>query len=157
MRSNPMNRSLHEVSIARPLVIAVPRETMPGERRVALCPGDARTLVGQGLRVRIERGAGDEAGFGDKAYSAAGATVLADRAELCGGADVLAQVNTYAANAAADDGELDELHPGQLVIGLADPLGAAPRVAALSQRCVVGFGLELVPRITRAQSMDVLS
>ncbi|HUH03409.1 MAG TPA: NAD(P) transhydrogenase subunit alpha [Kofleriaceae bacterium] len=152
-----MNRSHHEISIARPLVLGVPRETMPGERRVALCPDDARALADLGLTVRLERGAGAAAGFDDAAYRAAGAAVMSDRTDLFGGADIIAQVNTYPANPAAGARELEALHAGQAVIGLADPLGATPRVAELSARCVVGFGLELVPRITRAQSMDVLS
>lgn len=147
----------YEIDLIGPLVVGVPRETLPGERRVALCPDDVRTLSKLGMTLWIERGAGDGAGFGDAAYEQAGARVLADRAELLGGAGLLAQVNTYPANPSAGGAELEALHLGQAVVGLADPLGAAPRVAELSSRQVVGFGLELLPRITRAQSMDVLS
>ncbi len=152
-----MNRSDYDIDVSGPLVVGVPRETLPGERRVALCPDDVRTLSQLGLAVWIERGAGAGAGFTDDAYRGAGARVTDDRAELLGGAGIIAQVNTYPANPVAGGADLEVLHPGQTVVGMADPLGAASRVAELSSRFVVGFGLELLPRITRAQSMDVLS
>src|SRR5690606_19380118 len=93
----------------------------------------------------------------DAEYQACGAELVAERAQVFARADVIAQVNTYAAAGEAASGDLARLRDGQVVIGLADPLGQAARVAELAGRGVTASGLELIPRITRAQSMDVLS
>src|SRR6266545_3979485 len=139
------------------MIIGVAKETLPGERRVALVPGALGTLVKRGATIQIETGAGMAAGYPDREYVDKGAVLVPDRRTLFGQADVLAQVNTFGNNPEAGRGDLMLLRQGQVVIGLADPLGAPERVRELAQRGVTAFGLELMPRITRAQSMDVLS
>lgn len=135
--------------------IAVIKERFPGERRVALTPGNVPQLTKAGMEVLIERGAGTAAGFLDDDYASKGAQ-LVDYAEATA-ADVLLQVR--AAGMDADDGAeiRSRLKAGQVVIGSCDPLG---RPQAIKEWAVSGaslFSLELIPRITRAQSMDVLS
>jgi H+-translocating NAD(P) transhydrogenase subunit alpha len=137
--------------------VGVPVETMPGERRVALCPDSVPSLVSAGFAVRVQAGAGLAAGFPDQAYEARGATIAEGPEELRDRCDVLAQVNTWSANPHALGDELEGLDAGQMIVGLADPFHAVDRVARLADRGVTAFGLELIPRITRAQSMDVLS
>jgi NAD(P) transhydrogenase subunit alpha len=129
--------------------IGVPKETWPGETRVALIPAAIGALKKAGLDVVVERGAGTAAGFTDAAFEQAGAT-LAARNEVFGSADILLQVRAIPA-------ELDRLRAGQVVIGFADPLGAPDDVRTLAARGVTAFSMELMPRITRAQSMDALS
>jgi proton-translocating NAD(P)+ transhydrogenase subunit alpha len=128
--------------------IGVVRETFPGERRVALVPASVPALKKAGLDVLVEEGAGREAGFPDAAYKEKGARLLATRGDVFTAADVVLQVRL------SDPSELRE---GQAVIGMADPLGAPQGVRELASRGVTAFALELIPRITRAQSMDVLS
>lgn len=138
------------------MIIGVPRETFPGERRVALTPFGAGALHAAGLEVVVEPGAGEGAGFGDGAYLDKEARLAADRHEALG-ADVVAQVRTFGANQEAGRADLELLRPGQAVIGLADPLGAPEAARQMAERGVVLLALELMPRIGRAQSMDVLS
>jgi H+-translocating NAD(P) transhydrogenase subunit alpha len=127
--------------------IGVPTEQLPGERRVALVPASIGPLKKAGFDVVIEPGAGDRAGFPDAAYIDKGAQIAASRADVFA-ADVLLQVRV---------GDLSPMRQGQVVIGMADPLGAPDAVRDLASRGVTAFALELIPRITRAQSMDVLS
>jgi NAD(P) transhydrogenase subunit alpha len=137
------------------LSIGVPRETFPGERRVALTPNALPALTKVGLRIIVESGAGDEAGFFDEAYRHHGAEI-GSRSDAFG-ADIVFQVRTYPANPDAGKADLDLLRPDQLVIGLANPLANPEGVAEMARRKVTFFAMELVPRITRAQSMDALS
>ncbi|GMV98333.1 MAG: NAD(P) transhydrogenase subunit alpha [Phycisphaerae bacterium] len=137
------------------MVIGVPTETYPGERRVALVPAAAGGLVKKGLEVRVEAGAGLEAGFRDEDYARAGVKV-AGRSEVFA-ADVLVQVRFAGANPRAGRADFELLRAGQVLIGMADPLSAPEGVRDLAGRNVTAFALELLPRITRAQSMDVLS
>lgn len=130
--------------------VAVPRETAPGERRVALVPETVSKLRGAGFDVRIERDAGSEAGFSDEEYVDAGAE-LADGAALLEGADCVARVARPSA------GEVDAMPPGTVLIGFLDPLTDTEGIARLRQREIVAFAMESIPRITRAQSMDALS
>ncbi len=127
--------------------IGVPVEQSPGERRVALVPASIPARKKAGFEVAIERGAGDSAGFPDASYKDKGALSSASRADVFA-ADVVLQVR------AADFGLMK---PGQIVIGMADPLGSPETARELASRGVTAFALELIPRITRAQSMDVLS
>ena len=129
--------------------VGVPKETLRGETRVALIPASVAALKKAGLDVLIERGAGAAAGFIDAAYEQAGATV-ASRADVFSQSDILLQVRAIPA-------DLEALRPGQAVIGFADPLGSPDEVRQLSSRGVTAFSMELMPRITRAQSMDALS
>jgi NAD(P) transhydrogenase subunit alpha len=131
--------------------IAVPKETAKGERRVALAPENVARLVKQGHEVRVQGGAGAQAGFLDEAYRAAGATVLEGAAAVMEGATVVARVR------APDAREAEEIPAGALVVGLLAPYQSGPVLAALAARGVHAMAMERVPRTTRAQSMDALS
>jgi NAD(P) transhydrogenase subunit alpha len=130
--------------------IAVPRESTPGERRVALVPDAVSKLVAAGFDVAVERGAGLEAGFADEAYGTAGAS-LVGREELYRAAAAVVRV------APPNVDEVAALAPGTVLIGFLNPLGDPTGIERLSARGVEAFALESVPRITRAQSMDALS
>jgi NAD(P) transhydrogenase subunit alpha len=138
------------------LILAVPKETWPGERRVALVPETAKTLAKAGIEVAIQSGAGAGAGFDDEAYANAGATVVSDVALLLGRADLVVKVQPPQALEHGGS-EIELLREGTVLVGLLRPL-EMPRIAQqLAERRVTAFALELIPRITRAQSMDVLS
>jgi len=144
------------------MIVGVPKETYPGERRVAIVPGVVPALVKAGLSVLVEAGAGEAAGFPDSEYRDKGAAIV-ERGEVFAKADVILQVRTLGANPDAAKADLALLRKGQVVIGFAEPLAAleAPNALdeakALAERGVTLFGMELMPRITRAQSMDALS
>jgi NAD(P) transhydrogenase subunit alpha len=138
------------------MIAGVPKETYPGERRVAVVPGVVPALTKARVSVLVEAGAGDAAGFSDAEYRDKGAAVV-ERAEVFARADVILQVRTPGANPDAGTADLALMRKGQAVIGLAEPLGAPEAAKAAAERGVTLFGLELMPRITRAQSMDVLS
>ncbi len=128
--------------------VGIAKETWPGETRVAVIPAGAVTLKKAGLDVAIEQGAGAAAGFPDDAYEKQGVAVIS-RSELFQNAEIVLQVRSAPIDA--------RLQKGQTVIGFADPLGAP---AAVQQAALTGaslFSMELMPRITRAQSMDALS
>ena len=129
--------------------VGVPRETWPGERRVSLIPAGVAVLRKAGLDVIVEQGAGDEAGFPPAAYEAAGA-VLASRRDVFAGADIILQVRSTPPDTAS-------LRRGQVIIGFADPLGSPDAIRSLADAGVTALSMELMPRITRAQSMDALS
>ncbi|MGH3066938.1 MAG: Re/Si-specific NAD(P)(+) transhydrogenase subunit alpha [Gaiellaceae bacterium] len=130
--------------------VAVPRETAPGERRVALVPETVSKLSAAGFDVRVERAAGDAAGFPDADYAEAGAE-LVESAGLAPGSDCIARV------ARPSQQELEAMAPGTVLIGFLDPLTDSDGIAQLRQREIVGFAMESIPRITRAQPMDALS
>lgn len=131
--------------------LSVLRDLCPGERRVALTPANVAALCARGCELRVESGAGVEAGFADALYVDAGAAIVASRGEAIAGSEVLLCVN------ASRDADLDGLSAGQLCIALMDPLSDSARFEALAERGLSLLALELVPRISRAQSMDVLS
>jgi NAD(P) transhydrogenase subunit alpha len=131
--------------------VVAPKETAPGERRVAIVPDAARTLLRAGLELAVEAGAGEGAGATDAAYERAGVTVEPDRARLFAGADVVLKVQP------PSDAERAELRSGCVLIGFLRPLEEPARAQALAERGVTSFAMELVPRITRAQTMDALS
>ncbi len=137
------------------MIVAAVRETFPGERRVALVPAVIAGLVKLAGEVRIERGAGLAAGFTDEAYAEKGAQLVTREEALA--ADCLLQVRSLGTNPQAGAADVPALRDGQIVIGMCDPLTAPEAVRTLAERGVTLFALELVPRITRAQSMDVLS
>jgi len=128
--------------------IGVPKETLPGETRVALVPAHVGPLLKAGLQVAVEQGAGEAAGFTDDAYRGAGAAIVS-RAEVFQTADVILQVRSTPPDPA--------LRSGQAVLGFADPLGAAAALRGPAAAGVTMLSMELMPRITRAQSMDALS
>jgi NAD(P) transhydrogenase subunit alpha len=130
--------------------VAVPKETAPGERRVALVPDAVKKLVGGGFDVVVEAGAGAEASFSDREYEDAGATVVSARQELLAAACVV-----KVQKPTADEVEL--LQDGTLLIAFLQPLTDPDGIEHLARRGVIGFALESVPRITRAQPMDALS
>ncbi len=136
--------------------VAVLKETFPGERRVALVPANVPTLVKAGVQVLVQAGAGADAGFADDAYVAKGAEVAADRSQAMS-ADALLQVRSLGANLKNGRDDLPSMRAGQIVIGMCDPLGAPQAVQDVAATGASLFALELIPRITRAQSMDVLS
>jgi len=136
--------------------VAVLKETYPGERRVALTPANLAALAKAGAEVVVEAGAGSAAGFPDAEYAEKGAQVVATRHEALA-ADVLVQVRCLGANAEAGQADLPHLRAGQIVVGMCDPLGAPAAIQEVAQTGATLFALELIPRITRAQSMDVLS
>jgi NAD(P) transhydrogenase subunit alpha len=134
----------------------VPRETFPGERRVALTPRATETLGKLGAGVIIEQSAGADAGFPDQQYVARSARV-GTRAEVFGQADIVVQVRSLGANPSQGRADLPLLRDGQIVIGFGEPLTAAEEASELARAGVSFFAMELMPRITRAQSMDALS
>lgn len=136
--------------------IAVLKELYPGERRVALVPANVPQLAKVKMEVQVEAGAGIAAGFPDQMYADKGATVVADRA-IALAADIILQVRSAGMDADAGAALRTNLHSGQIVIGSCDPLGKAQAIADWASSGVTLFALELIPRITRAQSMDVLS
>jgi NAD(P) transhydrogenase subunit alpha len=136
--------------------LGILKETVADERRVAAVPATVPMLVKAGCGVSIERGAGVPAGFSDEAYAAAGA-VIADRATLLASSDAILAVR-LPSDPRARDGEIAAIaRPGRTLVGLAEPLSGSPRLEALASSGATAFAIELLPRITRAQSMDVLS
>jgi NAD(P) transhydrogenase subunit alpha len=138
------------------VTIGVPRETFPGERRVALIPRGCEAVGKLGASVVVEHSAGAAAGFPDDQYAARGAR-LASRQEVFSQSDIVLQVRTLGANPDAGRDDLGLLRSSQMLIGFGEPLTAAQEVADLARAGVSFFAMELVPRITRAQSMDALS
>lgn len=138
------------------MIAGVPTESFPGERRVALVPAVVRTLTDKGVQVLLQAGAGARAGYLDVAYAEAGAEIIEARLQLFARADVILQVRTHGADAAGA-ADLPLLRSGQTVIGFADALDAGQRLQALAATGIALFAMELMPRITRAQSMDALS
>ncbi len=139
------------------MIVGVPRETFPGERRVALVPAAIANLKKAGLEVVIEAGAGVEAGYPDTDYSNKGARVVAERAEVFGTADIILQVLCHGSNDRAGQADLPLLRKGQLLIGFLRPLGNLQTVQEIAATGATAFSVELMPRTTRAQSMDALS
>ena len=137
--------------------IGIPKESSPGERRVALIPDSLAALKKSDHEVMVESGAGQEAGFPDEAYRDKGATIVTDRTEVFGVADLVFQVRGPGANPKGGEADLALMKAGQTVIAQFDPLSEPESVKKLAERKVVALSLELMPRITRAQSMDVLS
>jgi len=125
--------------------VGVVKETIPGERRVALVPADVAKLKKNGLEVIVERGAGTEAGFLDRAYEEKGARLASSR-EAALGSEIVVQVRCGTGGKS-----------GQIIIGMCDPLSEPQLVAEVARTVATLFALELIPRTTRAQSMDVLS
>ncbi len=138
------------------MIVGVPKELFPGEKRVALVPDIAHQLTRKGFKVLVERGAGLSAGFTDEAYTSKGAT-LGKREDVFKKADIIAQVRAYGGDNGAGKSDLKRMRGGQVVIGHTDPLGNPERARDLAKTGASSFSMELIPRITRAQSMDALS
>ena len=139
------------------MIAGVPKETFPGERRVAQVPAGLPGLAKAGVEVLVQAGAGEAAGFPDAAYREKGARIAPDREEVFEKADVVLQVRAGGANPDAGLTDLQRMRPGQVLVGFLEPYSALKAVRELNDRKVTSFAMELVPRITRAQSMDALS
>lgn len=139
------------------MIVGTAKETFAGERRVALTPHVIPQLTKAGCEVIIESGAGDDAGFPDSDYTDKGARLASDRAEVFRSADVVAQIRGLGANPEAGRADLALMRPSQTLIGAFEPLTAIDAARDVAATGVTQFALELVPRITRAQSMDILS
>jgi NAD(P) transhydrogenase subunit alpha len=139
------------------MIVGVPRESFPGERRVALVPAVIPTLAKAGLEVIVQAGAGIEAGYPDADYVAKGAKIVADRAEVFRASDIVIQVLCYGSNDRTGKADLPLLKRDQILIGFLRPLGSLETVQGIASAGVTSFSVELMPRTTRAQSMDVLS
>jgi H+-translocating NAD(P) transhydrogenase subunit alpha len=139
------------------MIVGVPRESFPGERRVALVPMVIPNLVKAGIEVIVEAGAGIEAGYPDADFVAKGARMVPTRAEVFATADLVAQVLGYGSNDRTGKEDLPLFRPGQVFVGFQRPLGPIADTQEFANRGVTSFAVELMPRTTRAQSMDALS
>ena len=139
------------------MIVGVAKETYPGEQRVALVPAVVPALTEAGLEVVLESGAGQAAGFSDAVYRDKGAQIVGSRADVFVKADVLLYVRSLGANPTAGRADLELFRAGQVCIGFAEPLTASQANYELSHRHVTLLAMELIPRISRAQSMDALS
>jgi len=139
------------------MIVGVPREIFPGERRVALVPGVVPSLVKAGVEVVIEAGAGVAAGYSDADYEAKGAKVVSRREDVFSGADIVVQVLCYGSNDRTGRVDLPLLKRGQTLIGFLRPLGDVRTLEEIAATGATSFSVELMPRITRAQNMDALS
>ncbi len=139
------------------MIVGVPKESYPGERRVALVPAVVPNLAKAGLEVVVEPGAGAEAGYLDEAYVERGAKILPDRAAVFAAADVLVQVLSYGSNDLTGAADVPLLRRGQVLVGFLRPLGSKEIIEQIASTGVTAFSVELIPRTTRAQAMDALS
>ena len=139
------------------MIIGIPSEIKTGEKRVAMSPANVQSLTDKSVKVLVQKHAGSAAGYPDAEYNAAGATTIADRAEIFAAADIILQVQSFGSNTENSDSDLALLRRGQLVIGMMDPLASPQAAKAVAATGASAIALELVPRISRAQSMDVLS
>ena len=139
------------------MIVGIPKETFPGQRQVAVVPDGVAALGKAGLEVVVQVGAGTDAGYPDELFRQKGATLVSSRQELFGKADIVLQVNAFGANPEKGMEDLGLLRDGQKVIAFLDPLGSLESVKQLAAKKVAAFSMELMPRITRAQSMDALS
>ena len=139
------------------MIIGIPSEIKAGEKRVAMSPANVQSLTDKSVKVLIQAGAGSAAGYPDAEYTGAGAQVTADRAELFASADIILQVQSFGSNNENSESDLALLRKGQLVVGMMDPLASPQAAQAVADKGATAIALELVPRIGRAQSMDVLS
>ncbi len=137
--------------------VAVVRETFPGERRVSLVPALIAPLTKAGWQVLVQAGAGEGANFSDADYESAGAEIVGDRRTAFEQADIVLQVRCLGSNPEAGREDLELVRPGLVLIGMCDPLGRPESIRELADQQVTLFAMEMIPRITRAQSMDVLS
>ncbi len=133
------------------MIVAIPRERLEKERRVALVPDVVTRMIKSGAQLRVQRGAGVRAGFPDEVYERAGATLFDDARSLVEGADAVIVVGR------PSDDVLAAMRKDALLVGLLAPLGDSAYVQTLAKTGITAIAMELIPRITRAQAMDVLS
>ena len=148
---------LKTVEQAGLLIIGVPKESYPGERRVALVPAVLPTLTKAGFEVHVQAGAGIEAGYPDAQYSEKGAKIVGDRAALFSAADIIVQILCYGSNDISGKADVPLYRQDQILVGFLRPFGEKDVVQEIAHAGVTSFAIELMPRTTRAQSMDALS
>jgi H+-translocating NAD(P) transhydrogenase subunit alpha len=139
------------------MIVGVPRESFPGERRVALVPAAIPNLSKAGLEVVVETNAGAQAGYPDADYAAKGAKILARREEVFRSADIVTQVLCYGSNDKTGKEDVPFFRRDQVLIGFLRPFGSIETIQEIASKGVTSFSVELMPRTTRAQSMDALS
>ncbi len=139
------------------MIIGVPKESYPGERRVGLVPSVLPTLSKAGFEVHIQAGAGFEAGYPDSLYAEKGGKIVADRAAVFAAADIVVQVLCYGSNDVNGREDVPLYRRGQILVGFLRPFGSLEVLQGIAQAGVTSFAVELIPRTTRAQSMDALS
>jgi len=139
------------------MIVGVPMETYPGERRVAMVPSVVPLLLKAGCEVLVQKGAGIAAGYEDEAYISRGAKLAASREEVFATADIIIQVLCHGANDKNGTADLPLIRRGQVLIGFLRPLGSPRTVREVAETGATAFAVELMPRITRSQSMDALS
>jgi len=139
------------------MIVGVPKEIYPGERRVALVPAVIPNLKKAGLEVHVEAGGGLQAGYPDSEYAAKGAKLVTSRAEIFESADIIVQFLCHGANDKNGREDLPLMRKGQVLVGFVRPLGTVKTLEEIAERGVTAFSVEMIPRTTRAQSMDALS
>ncbi|MGA9792067.1 MAG: NAD(P) transhydrogenase subunit alpha, partial [Terriglobales bacterium] len=139
------------------MIIGVPKEIYPGDRRVAIVPVVVPTLTKAGFEVHIQSGAGVEAGYPDSLYVEKGAKIVADRAAVFSSADIVVQILAYGANDLTGKQDVPLFRRDQMLVGFLRPFGSKDVVEEIAHAGVTAFAIELMPRSTRAQSMDALS
>ncbi len=139
------------------MIIGVPKESYPGERRVALVPLVVPTLIKAGFQVVVEAGAGEQAGYPDASYAEKGARIVPQRAAVFSESDIIVQILCYGSNDVTGHADLPLMRKNQVLIGFLRPLGSVEVLQEIADRGVTSFSVESIPRTTRAQSMDALS
>ena len=139
------------------MIVGVPRESFPGERRVALVPAVIPNLTKAGLEVVVEAGVGMAAGYPDADFVAKGAKIVSARAEVFRAADIVVQILCYGSNDKTGKADVPLFRSGQVLVGFLRPLGSIETIREIAAKGVISFSVEMMPRTTRAQSMDVLS
>ncbi|HXU50394.1 MAG TPA: Re/Si-specific NAD(P)(+) transhydrogenase subunit alpha [Candidatus Binatia bacterium] len=139
------------------MIVGVVKESFPGERRVALIPAVIPNLAKASLEVTVESGAGWQAGYPDEAFAEKGAKIAPDRASVFAAADIVVQVLCYGSNDKTGRADIPLLRRGQVLIGFLRPLGSRQTVEEIAGTGALAFAVEMMPRSTRAQSMDALS
>ena len=139
------------------MIVGVPKESFPGEHRVALVPSVIPNLAKAGLEILVEKNAGNEAGYPDAAFTEKGAKIAPDRATVFANADIVAQVLCYGSNDRTGKADLPRMRRDQVLLGFLRPLGSREIVQEIASAGVTSFSIEMMPRTTRAQSMDALS
>ena len=139
------------------MIIGVPKEIYPGERRVALVPAVLPTLTKAGFEVQVQSGAGVDAGYPDAQYVEKGAKIVADRGAVFSAADIVVQILCYGSNDVNGKQDVSLFRRDQILVGFLRPFGTAEVLQEIAHAGVISFAVELMPRTTRAQSMDALS
>ena len=139
------------------MIIGIAKESYPGERRVAMVPSVIPMLTKAGFDVQIQSGAGLEAGYADSQYADKGGKIVADRAAVFAAADIVAQVLCYGANDITGKLDVPLYRRNQILVGFLRPFGSLEVEEQIARAGVTSFAVELMPRTTRAQSMDALS